>query len=79
MNIICRQAEDDFNAFLIAQGMENAGAEVFSISHNGMHQRFGAMIPSAKFIVWARYEAPVTPNGIDEMISREMEEKYGVR
>lgn len=72
MFIICRDANSDFDAFRTAQGMENAGAEVFSISHDGMHQPYGAMVSSSKFIVWAKYKAPATPDSIDEMISAEM-------
>ena len=74
--IICRYANSDFDALRIAQGMENAGASVFSIAHAGMHQPHGAMIPSSKFIVWAKYEAPTTPDDIDKMIAREFGEEY---
>lgn len=68
MNIICRHANNDLHALWTAQGMENAGASVISISHNGMRHPDGALIPSSSFIVWGRYEAPVTPDKIDEAI-----------
>lgn len=69
--IIMRHGRDDFDAFRIAQGMENAGAQVFSISPNGTHQLEGALIPCTKFIVWAKFEDPVTPDQIDAMIEKE--------
>jgi hypothetical protein len=56
----------------MAQGMENAGAQVISVSHDGMHQPFGAMEPSSKFIVWAKYESPMTPEQIDVAIDDEL-------
>lgn len=69
MKIICRHADNDMEAYRIAQGMEDAGATVFSISHNGMRQLEGALIPSSRFIVWGKYEAPLTPDAIDDAIS----------
>lgn len=71
MNVICRHAEDDFRALLIAQGMENAGALVFSIANNGSDQYPTALIPHTRFIVWAKYEPPLTPCEIDKFISEE--------
>jgi hypothetical protein len=57
------------DALNTAQGMENAGASVFSVSHDGMRQPEGALIPSSRFIVWAKYEAPLTTDEIDAAIS----------
>ena len=71
MEIIERSANNDFDAYRVAQGMENAGAQVFSISHNGMHQPFGALSPSSKFIVWAKFLPPVTCDSIDDEIARQ--------
>jgi hypothetical protein len=41
MNITQRPAQDDYHAQLIAQGMENAGADVFSVT-NDARERLGA-------------------------------------
>ena len=72
--IICRHAEDDFYALVIAQAMENAGCTVISIAHDGMHQRQGAMIPCSKFIVFANYGASTTPDEIDDVIAFEFKQ-----
>jgi len=71
MKIISRHADNDFDAFRTAQGMENAGATVFSISHNGMQQPYGAMAPSARFIVWAKVESEVMIDAVDASITKE--------
>ncbi len=49
-----RHAIDDFDAMLVAQGMEKAGADVFSITYDGHHRLSGGLIDTAKFIVWAK-------------------------
>ena len=54
MKIMARTADNDFDAFRIAQGMENAGVQVFSITHNGMHQQPGAMVTVSRMIVWGK-------------------------
>ena len=72
--IIVRNAVDDFYAFLTAQGMEDAGATVFSISYDGQHQQQGALIPCSKFIVWASYADPTTPDEIDSAIEFSIEQ-----
>lgn len=69
--IIVRHANSDFDALRTAQGMEKAGASVFSISHNGMPRPEGAIIPSSQFLVWAKYEGPLTTDEIDLAITRE--------
>lgn len=72
LKIIVRHAQNDLDALRTAQGMENAGASVFSIAHDGMHQPYGAMIPSSKFVVWAKYdESATSPDRIDEAIEKE--------
>ena len=49
--------------------MENAGAKVHGIVFNGMRHPIGAMIESAQFLVWAKYETTHTdPKLIDESI-----------
>jgi hypothetical protein len=53
--ILHRSAQDDYFAFLIANAMQEAGVEVFSISFNREKLRFGAMEPSARFLVWCKY------------------------
>jgi hypothetical protein len=72
LKIIVRHAQSDLEALHTAQGMENADASVFSITHDGIHQRYGAMIPSSKFVVWAKYDESITsPDQIDEAIDKE--------
>ena len=65
MDILCRHASDDFDAFTIAQRMEAAGATVFSITFNGYDQPDRLRAPHPQFIVWARFTAPLTPDLID--------------
>jgi hypothetical protein len=76
MKIIVRHANNDFDALRVAQGMENAGASVFSVAHNGMYQPDGALIPSARFVVFGKYEGDEETrcNEIDKSISREFGE-----
>lgn len=58
-----RTAQDDFHAQLIAQGMENAGADVFSITHD-----------SHGYIqVYCKHGESVGTDEIDGEISREIE------
>ena len=64
MEIICRRAESTFDAVATAQGMENAGANVFSITFNP------GMNPMFSFSVFAKYDRElVTPTEIDKAIS----------
>lgn len=63
MEIICRPAESTFDAVATAQGMENAGANVFSIAFNP------GMNPMFSFSVFAKYDQElVTPTEIDKAI-----------
>ena len=67
MQIIVRHAEDDFFALMTAQGMEDAGAEVFSITPNQTTQRM------LKFLIFAKYDAgKVTPEVIDDCIQKRL-------
>lgn len=75
MKIICRHANNDLHALWTAQGMEDAGAAVISVSHNGMRHPEGALIPSSSFIVWAKYDDPVTPDLIDAAIERAFDDR----
>jgi len=73
--IIERWASSDIDAFKIAQGMENAGATVFSITHNGMRLQNFAKVESSKFIVWGKYDYPITTGIIDEHVSAMYEDE----
>jgi len=66
MQVICRHAKDDFEALMTAQGMEDAGAFVFSIVWTG---RDGTTLAYA---VFAKYQAPTTPEVIDNRIARRL-------
>lgn len=70
--IMARRADDEVEACRTAQGMELAGAIVFSITHNGMHQPLGALIPSSRFIVWAKVNGEDHINAVDKAISKEL-------
>lgn len=74
-NIIMRSAQDDFYALLTAQGMENAGANVFSISNRNMDASDSSLIP-LKFIVWAKHNNSLTVEKIDEFIDAEIEAAF---
>lgn len=63
-----RQARDSFEAMLTTQGMEDAGAEVISIAYDGEHQQIGAMIPSSRFVVFARVPDYIQMDDVDGSI-----------
>jgi hypothetical protein len=67
-----RSAPNDFDAMRTAQGMENAGATVISITYNGQHQPFGALEPSSKFVVWARVPDSINIDDVDAAIDKEL-------
>ena len=71
--IMVRKGRDDFEALLVAQGMEAAGAEVISIAYDGEHQLVGAMIPTSKFVVWARVPDSVQIDDVDESIDAKLD------
>ena len=62
--VILRHAESDYDALMVAQGMEDAGANVFSVAWNG---KPGTMLA---FAVMGKYCDPVTVEAIDEAIER---------
>lgn len=70
MQIMSRPANNDFDAFRIAQGMENAGVQVFSVTFNGMHQQQGAMVPVAKMIVWGKAKNDAMIEAADKAIEQ---------
>ena len=67
MEIICRHAKNDFEALMTAQGMEDAGASVFSITLNSGNDSF-------RFIVFAKYDPAciVSPDKIDVAIEKRL-------
>lgn len=65
MQIILRHAESDFTALMVAQGMENAGAVVISVSPCYPHTEM------MKFMVFARFNLDeVAISDIDKEISK---------
>lgn len=59
--IMLRHASNDFQALLTANGIANAGGEVFCVSNNGPATPTAFALPNIpdyhrpqKFIVWAR-------------------------
>jgi hypothetical protein len=69
MVIIVRHAKDDFGALLTAQGIEDAGAQVFSVTLNHTHNH--THYETRRFLVFARYDPDsVTPDQIDEHIQK---------
>lgn len=77
MRIIVRQAGNSFDALRTAEGMEKAGANVFSVTFNGMRQALGAMEAGPTFTVWAKYDGPEEArcDEIDRAISAEFGEQ----
>ena len=70
MRIIARQADNIVEAQTIAQAMENAGAEVFSVSSDGYRRNIGGQRAHTCFVVWAKYSSPLTSARIDQEIER---------
>ena len=71
--IMVRTAEDDFVALKTAQGMENAGANVFSITNSGSATHFGATVAHVKFVVWAKIENYDMISAVDKAIEKEID------
>ena len=69
--LISRNARDQWDAWDIAQGMENAGAAVFSISYDGQQLAPGATLPASRFIVWAWVDGNLSLDYIDAEIDKE--------
>ncbi len=60
-----RKAEDDYHAVLVAQAMENAGADVFAITND-----------SHGYIqVYCKHPKSISADKIDLEINREVESK----
>ena len=72
MRIMVRRAQDEFIAMQTAQGMENAGATVFSITSDGQETYYGATKPHTRFCVWAKIESDSQIDAIDEAINDEV-------
>lgn len=77
--ILMRNARNSFEAFLTAGAMEASGADVFSIAYNGQDQPFGALIPSSRYVVFAKYESPLSEeefcNAVDAAIDAALDGK----
>jgi 2'-5' RNA ligase len=71
MRIMVRHARDDFDAMHVANGMEAAGAEVFSITVDGSDTFPNAMAPHATYTVWAKIESEEMCDAVDEAIDKE--------
>jgi hypothetical protein len=74
MRIMMRGAEDDFIAMQTANGMEAAGATVFSITPNGQRTYPGALAPHTRFIVWAKVGNDEMIDMVDRAIGKELGE-----
>jgi hypothetical protein len=70
MGIMQRTAPNDFIAYLTAQAMEEAGANVLSITFAGMHRQSGAMADSPKMIVWAKVTSEEQITKADKAIEK---------
>lgn len=67
--IVVRHAKDDFDALLTAQGFEDAGATVISISLNHTKEPDS----TSRFLVFARYDSTmVTVHLMDHCINRSL-------
>lgn len=66
--LFCREAEDSFAALLTGQAMEACGGTVISVAFDGMHQRQGAMVPCARFVMFCRISAEINLDDVDEKI-----------
>lgn len=78
MKIILRHASTSLHALFVAQGMENAGSAVFSVTHDGEGYAEGLTSrpeqqPGSRFIVWAKFTDPVTCDSIDAEIVAEFD------
>jgi len=71
--IMMRNGANCFEAFLVAEGMEKAGAEIISIAYDGEHKQIGAMIPSSKFVIFARVPDDIQMDSVDESIDSEID------
>jgi hypothetical protein len=58
MNIMQRAAQDDYHAQLIAQGMENAGADVFTVTNDS----------NGSILVYCKHREEIDGGWIDQKI-----------
>jgi len=58
MNIMQRAAQDDYHAQLIAQGMEYAGADVFSVTNDS----------KGNILVYCKHREEINGEWIDQKI-----------
>jgi hypothetical protein len=58
MHITQRPAQDDYHAQLIAQGMENAGADVFSVTNDA----------NGNILVYCKHREEIDSEWIDHKI-----------
>lgn len=65
-----RWADDDFQALQIAQAIETAGGEVFTISYRGMGKYASAIDPHAQYIVWFKLPQDKSFDYVDACIAR---------
>lgn len=65
MRITQRTAQDDYHAQLIAQGMENAGADVFAITSD----------LSGNIQVYCKHATAISTGSIDKAVSAEVAAK----
>jgi hypothetical protein len=64
--IICRQADSEFNCLMTAQGMEDASCHVFSITARGVQR-------PTTWTLWARFHpTETTIEDIDTSIKRRL-------
>jgi hypothetical protein len=68
-----RKAEDEFMALQTINAMEKAGAKVLTLTLDGYAQYEGALIPHAKYTVWAQVENDAHIDKIDEAIAQEID------
>ena len=78
MQIMQRWADDDFVAYKIAQGIENGGGSVFSISYRGEKPAIGlALEGHAAYIVWGKVPDGIDIDDLDKEIDKELENTTG--
>lgn len=82
MKIMLRHASDDFAALLTANGIVNAGGEVFSVTNNGPSVPNSFASPNVtdcvrphKFIVWARVRDEAHMDECDKQIAKCLDEQ----
>jgi hypothetical protein len=69
--IMVRHAIDDFDAMHIANGMEAAGAQVFSITATEPQLNPGALVKTMRYTVWAKIPDESICDAVDAAIDKE--------